>query len=251
MHKVLKDVKHVFSEVCEDSEGLNLDGLQDAMKLLKVNMTKEEIADLFGFIDLDGSLRIEIKEFLVALTIGMVLDVIPAFGGIASSRVELDADGHPILGSPAISPTMSLDPQHNPTNVLSNPTSTYISPKILDVSGKRQFDFLINQQTTIHRKNHEIKDMLGLIVSAYLLFDPEGKGFILKGAVEKMLEESGHTAGKNAMLSQDKWKEMVSIKCSCVSHYIILYFVLGCCSDFISFCHDFFSIHRIGMKMEQ
>lgn len=166
MHKVLKDVKAVFAEVSTDDDGLNLDGLQEAMNHLQVNMTKEEVADLFGFIDLDGSMKIELKEFLVALTIGMVLDAIPAFG-----VVEQPSSGKQI--------------ELNSVNASS-------------------------KATTLHRKNHEIKDMLNLIVSAYLLFDPEGKGYILKSSVEKLLEESGHQAGKNAMLSQDKWKEMVS-----------------------------------------
>jgi hypothetical protein len=53
--------------------------------------------------------------------------------------------------------------------------------------------------------------MLNLIVSAYLIFDPEGKGYIVKSGIEKMLEEHGakHGAG-NAMLSQQRWNEMVS-----------------------------------------
>ena len=51
--------------------------------------------------------------------------------------------------------------------------------------------------------------MLNLVVSAYLIFDPDGKGFIEKTQVEKMMEEHGHKQGSNAMLSQQRWSEMV------------------------------------------
>eukprot|EP00595_Chromulina_sp_UTEXLB2642_P003831 CAMPEP_0196767734 /NCGR_PEP_ID=MMETSP1095-20130614/41910_1 /TAXON_ID=96789 ORGANISM="Chromulina nebulosa, Strain UTEXLB2642" /NCGR_SAMPLE_ID=MMETSP1095 /ASSEMBLY_ACC=CAM_ASM_000446 /LENGTH=232 /DNA_ID=CAMNT_0042136339 /DNA_START=351 /DNA_END=1049 /DNA_ORIENTATION=+ len=204
MHSVLKDVKEVFLEVSSDGQGLNIDGLQEAMKHLRVSMTKDEVADLFGFIDLDGSLKIELKEFLVALTIGMVLDAIPAFvnldiphstvaspTSLASHQVPLGSP-HAISSPHAIkSPQNFKSPQNlgSPhANTFSNATST--------------------KSVTLDKKNLEIKEMLNLIVSAYLLFDPEGEGHIKKHNVEKLLEESGHQAGKNAMLSQDKWKEM-------------------------------------------
>ena len=54
----------------------------------------------------------------------------------------------------------------------------------------------------------EINMVLNLIVSAYLLFDPEGKGYISRDAVQGMIEE-GKGKNSNAMLSQERWGEMV------------------------------------------
>lgn len=172
MNKELKQVKLVFESLSKGEVGLNLDGLQQALQELNVSMTKDEVIELFGFIDLDGSLKIEIKEFLVALTIGMVLEVIPA---------------------------------------LTSETSTSLSNNEIALS-----------RNILYQRNTELKEMLNLIVSAYLLFDPEGKGYISKDSVERLLEESGHVAGKNAMLSQDKWKEMVSFILFCIFRFYLM-----------------------------
>ncbi len=54
----------------------------------------------------------------------------------------------------------------------------------------------------------EIKEMLNLIVSAYLLFDVKGEGLIRKTQVEKILEEAGKKKTNNSMLSQQRWQQM-------------------------------------------
>jgi hypothetical protein len=54
----------------------------------------------------------------------------------------------------------------------------------------------------------EVYDMLNLILSAYLVFDSKGEGVIREEVVERLLEESGHKAGNNAMLSHTRWKEL-------------------------------------------
>lgn len=160
---VLGYVKTIFNEIAVDGK-LDNDGLQAAMKRLEVNLTLEEFLDLFDFIDVQESHVITIKEFLVALTIGMVLDVIPAFQN------------------------------HPPSEV--NP-----KPPI-----KRSFSGLLGH-------NHEIREMLNLIVSAYLIFDPDGKGFIDRKNVEQMLDEHGQSKkSNNVMLSQQRWNEMVCLK---------------------------------------
>lgn len=158
---VLGYVKQIFHEFATDGK-LDNNGLLSTMKRLNVNMSLQEILDLFDFIDVQAAKVVTIKEFLVALTIGMVLDVIPA---------------------------------------LSNPSAAEIS------SGNKPQ--LKRTLSGFMGHNHEIKEMLNLIVSAYLIFDPEGKGFIERASVEKMLEEHGKKTGKNhAMLSQQRWNEM-------------------------------------------
>lgn len=165
---VLGYVKTIFNEVAEEGK-LDHNGLQMAMKRLDVNMTLEDILDLFDFIDVQETNMITMKEFLVALTIGMVLDAIPALS--------------------------------TPTAGASAETAAPIQQK---PSLKRSFSGLMGH-------NSEIKEMLNLIVSAYLIFDPEGKGFIERNGVERLLDEHGAKhGGGNAMLSQQRWNEMVS-----------------------------------------
>lgn len=158
---VLGYVKTIFNEIAVQGK-LDNAGLQSAMKRLDVNLSLDEFLDLFDFIDVQESHVITIKEFLVALTIGMVLDVIPAFQNHPSSE-----DGP--------------------------------KPQM-----KRSFSGLLGH-------NHEIREMLNLIVSAYLIFDPDGKGFIDRKNVEQMLDENGQSKkSNNVMLSQQRWNEMVS-----------------------------------------
>ena len=179
MQSALRDVKEIFHEVSKEENGLNLDGLLEAMKHMQVSMTKEEVADLFGFIDLDNSLKMEIKAVLVALTIGMVLDAIPA---LHVEQIE----------------------------------------SVKKRRSSRDLREIRKEVSVLEKKNVEIKEMLNLIVSAYLIFDPRGEGFILKDTVEKILEEHG-SSGKNAMLSEAKWKDMVSIVFVIMIQYLILY----------------------------
>ena len=108
-------------------------------------MTPDEIRDLFAFVDLDDSNSIEVKEFLVTLVIGSVLDLLK----FESSK--------------------------------------------------------------------ELKEILALVVSAYLLFDPNAIGFITRTDIDKMItdhsnsekSEARHHANKSdSMLSKQRWDEM-------------------------------------------
>lgn len=173
LRSVLGYVKNVFNELATTNGKLDNDGLQRAMKQLDVDMSLEDMLDLFDFVDLKETKNISLKEFLVALTIGMVLDVIPALQAPATGS------GKPIL--------------------------------------KRSISGFLGH-------NSEIKEMLNLIVSAYLIFDPEGKGFIEKAGIESMIEEHGrkHGSSGNAMLSQQRWNEMVRN----IYKYIFIYYCL-------------------------
>jgi Ca2+-binding EF-hand superfamily protein len=159
LRAVLGYVKLVFQQVATDGK-LDNEGLQAAMKRLNVNLTLDDLLDLFDFVDVQARNVITIKEFLVALTVGMVLDIIPA------------------LATPK--------------------EGGKVNPLRQSISG-----FLGH--------TNEVKEMLNLIVCAYLIFDPEGKGFIERTSVEKMLLEQGKAGKTNAMLSQQRWHEMVRL----------------------------------------
>ena len=123
-------------------------------------MTMDDIKHLFDFVDLDASRSISLKEFLVAMTVGHCLDLVPA--------VVKNADGT---------------------------ESTQVMKGHL---------------------NDEIAVMLDLIVSAWILFDPNGKGYIIKSSIDDILgvhdgshvnKSKGSGAG-GGFLSQEKWNEM-------------------------------------------
>lgn len=56
-----------------------------------------------------------------------------------------------------------------------------------------------------------IKALCSLIVSAYLLFDPSGLGYITRNGVKRILEEGskGKEGRGNGIMSQQRWEEMV------------------------------------------
>lgn len=155
LRAVIGYVRVVFEQVATDGK-LDNAGLQATMKRLNVNLSLDDLLDLFDFVDVQARSVITIKEFLVALTVGMVLDIIPALA----------------------------TPKEGKTHPLRQSISGFLG------------------------HTNEVKEMLNLIVSAYLIFDPEGKGFIERASVEKMLDEQGKAGKTNAMLSQQRWNEM-------------------------------------------
>jgi len=156
LRAVLGYVRLVFDQVATDGK-LDNEGLQAAMKRLNVNLSLDDLLDLFDFVDVQARNVINMKEFLVALTVGMVLDIIPAL-----AAPNKDGSARPLRQS---------------------------------ISG-----FLGH--------TNEVKEMLDLIVCAYLIFDPQGKGFIERASVEKLLIEQGKMGKTNAILSQQRWDEM-------------------------------------------
>lgn len=152
LRKVLAFIRALFAEKAGDSTGLQFDGLQKALEVLHGPMEKQQVANLFDFVDIDDSKEIEYKEFLVALTTGHVL------GSIST------AEG-------------------------------------FDDKAK------IRLQNGLETTNQEIKNVLNLIVSAYLLFDPRGTGIIERDSVSNLIAE-GKGLDKNAMLSKERWDEM-------------------------------------------
>ena len=116
---------------------------------------------MFAFVDLDHTKTVDIKEFLVALTIGYVLDTIPAL-----RKTEYHTEE---------------------------------SPEI-----KKSISGFLGKQVAV-------SEILSIIVSAYLLFDPKNEGFIRKSTVERLLEENGHKEGNGShFCSSEIWEKMAS-----------------------------------------
>ena len=189
LRRVISEIKSVFRTFSGDLSGISLDGLQKAMVLLHGDVTKQEVMELFDFVDIDDSKLIDLKEFLVALCVGYILEVIPAFSTKEDSSSYTFSSNQPSQR---------------------NTDAENFSPVLVeDVPSEQR-----KPQRTVSGfmgKGNEVREMLNLIVTAYLLFDPEAQGYIEKTAVEKLLEEDGHKQGKNALLSEQKWKEMVKL----------------------------------------
>jgi hypothetical protein len=143
------------------------------LNFISPSLCREEIAELFDFVDLDDSKIIEFKEFLVALTVGEQYSSFPS----PPFDLFLLPTGH----------VLNILPDHGSSRQASLP----------EVQG-------------MQCKAEDIDMVLNLIVSAYLLFDPHGVGEINKNSVTNMISEAKGTERKNAMLSQQRWNEMVS-----------------------------------------
>eukprot|EP01041_Mallomonas_annulata_P009254 gene9254-19211_t len=170
LRNVLKNIVAVFNTFCDGKEGLNLKDLQQVMQLLHGELSKDEVMDLFNFVDIDESKVINLKEFLVALTVGYVLEVIP-----------------------------SLAPQGSePRSPLSTDNS--------DINGVVREDSRLSLLAFMGQ-SAQTKELLNLIVYAYLLFDPVPEGFIRKEAVEQLLEEDGRKCGTKTIM-ETRWREM-------------------------------------------
>lgn len=96
IRQVLGYVKGVYSKVSIDGN-LDAEGFRMAFARLDCHMTKEEIEELLNFVDLDHNHVLNIKEFFVAITIGVALDVMPAFKSnkSAASNEESEAEEFP------------------------------------------------------------------------------------------------------------------------------------------------------------
>ena len=80
---------------------------------------------------------------------------------------------------------------------------------------------------------NDVKSVCNLIVSAFLLFDPTGKGFITRKSVEEMIKTQKGDKNKDAgsrslLLNEDRWKEMVDFVLKSIDIVIFhSYFYVG------------------------
>ena len=179
--EVLARIKAIFVAESAGKTGLSLSGLQTAMTKLHTPLEKyvvvcrhcavfsrltylmyrSDITDIFEVVDLDDSDIIELKEFLVALTVAHALGLIQ------------------------LSESQKLKPDQPDAAITAS------------------------QEITAN----DVKNVCNLILSAYLLFDPTGKGFITKKGVEDMISKgkskNKEGGNRNLLLNENRWKELV------------------------------------------
>lgn len=137
------------------------------------------MVELFQFVDIDSSKVIELKEFLVALTVGYVVDAIPTFK-------------HLRRGS-------NVGPLNAEVNAARSGSRTDLRS---DLSSHNSVPL---------SEADELKNMLNYIVTAYLLFDTEGTGAIQKRSLERWFEEGGDKSRNNMELTEQLWQTMVRV----------------------------------------
>lgn len=62
----------------------------------------------------------------------------------------------------------------------------------------------------LHNRHADIKEVLELIVSTFILFDPQGNGCINQSQVLLMIRERGKRDGLDLMFSEERWSEVSS-----------------------------------------
>jgi len=132
-------------------DGLSLDGLEDCMNQLHGQLEKEDIKQLFNFVDIHERKTIDLKEFWVALTVGYILEAIPAL--VNRSVVHLRVE----------------------------PVQLNVPQTISFIGHQDSFQAFLEV-------SEKIMELLNLIVAAYLLFDTEGKGYFDLEAFGNVLE---------------------------------------------------------------
>ena len=174
---VLGTIKVVFLQHSTDGKSISREGLKKVMQYLHSDLSAEDVLQLFEFIDLDASNSIDFKEFLVSLSVCMVLGKLTAAGMADSTATDSSA-----------------------TSTTSNPSISGPSEQVKTLS--------------VYRK--ECIEMLGLIIMAYLIFDPMGSGSIKRTEVEQILEEhtsrsvrgSAKSGGAHFFISAATWEKM-------------------------------------------
>jgi calcium-binding protein CML len=168
---VVAIVKTVFSKVATDGM-LSQQGFQAAMTRMDAHMTMEEVHELLEFADLENSQSLTIKEFFVALVVGSALDRLPSLSRTPAKPAE-------------------------------TPGKQGESPNRPPVPGiQRQFSSVVGHET-------EIRNVLNLVISAYLIFDPKATGQIKKSEVVSLLDEhKGKGENSQNINSQQRWDEM-------------------------------------------
>jgi hypothetical protein len=196
---VLGTIKKVFTAYSTDGgKTITKEGLQKCMMRLHSNLADSDLQDLFSFIDLDHSKTIDLKEFVVSLTVCMLL------GKLTVAGLEETDDNATTTTTTTTSTSTSPSAASASPSAAASPGKP---PALAEKGGK---------SIVTYRK--ECIEMLNLILVAYLTFDPEGSGSIKKHMVEKILEEhtsrsvrrSGRDgpAGGHFFVSAATWERM-------------------------------------------
>lgn len=90
-------IKEIYTELDKDGNGtLDLDEVQEAIRRLEMRLSREEFLNLIELSDLDGKTGLSIKEFIVCLAFGYIIDALPNL----SAKEENPIDWRANMNSP-------------------------------------------------------------------------------------------------------------------------------------------------------
>jgi hypothetical protein len=152
------------------------------MEDMEWNIDKTARQEIFDYCAIHDPDFIELKEFLAALTVGVLLE-----------------------------PNLLLNMGKNSeTDTTSGTLET-----------KQQSNIPSMRRILVGIQHANFHEMLQHIITAYLLFDTEAHGVIRKSDVDKAISVSEGLHAANSMLSRERWNELVSVYV-CSSVYSIL-----------------------------
>lgn len=182
----------IFSSVDTDNDGkITLEEIDVCLNKLKSDIAGEELHDFFDIsaVSVGGQDNLETadkklnhKEFLVALVICYILRAIPMLATPLNRRKSID-------GSPV-----------NPKNAL----VAFPSESRPKLGRKASISSMFRSKS-----DDGLRESFDLMVHAYLLFDKEAKGYIVRSDVANMMKEDGAGNGQ-VFLQEERWAEMDS-----------------------------------------
>jgi len=238
IRKVLKRIQKVFGEYDRNKSGyIDQNELAEALTKLQVKLNRQEIQSLFELSDLYGTQRLNLKEFLVALAVGFILNVIPDLTDVmcaqhleeVSMKVRnADSESFHPGKEPETSRDYEQDAHTTPGGKQKSKVKRFTEP--MGVQQRKEWRKEMfgwkSQSAAGHNKEgktkrrrrssnfygleEEIRYVMHVIVAAYLMFDKQGRGIISKKDVANAVKEQGKEGGGggNSFLSESRWNEM-------------------------------------------
>ena len=179
--------------VREGKDGLTSSGLSQAVHYLHQDVSDVLLQQVFEFTDVNTSREMDFKAFLAALTLVVT---ITDLGQSSVKHLEQSPPGEAASAS------------EGPSKV---------------EEGKSAGGASVTFKEGSYDSYEELKTMLGLIVSAYLLFDTECNGYIERSKLDSLIQVHATATGGHAtaitgeggqhslaekMLSEHRWNEM-------------------------------------------
>ena len=186
--------------VREGKDGLTSSGLSQAVHYLHQDVSDVLLQQVFEFADVNTSREMDFKAFLAALTLVVTIT------DLGQSSVKHLEQSPPPTGEAASASEGASKVEEGKS-----------------AEGGKAEGASVTFKEGSYDSYAELKTMLGLIVSAYLLFDTECNGYIERSKLDSLIQVHATATGGHAtaitgeggqhslaekMLSEHRWNEM-------------------------------------------
>lgn len=227
----------MFDEFDDDNSGtIDRGELRNCLAALGAELAEEDVKEMFAGSQLTAQGELDFKEFLVALSLGSVLQLFPslrAYSAVdlqklkeeeAARRGGLEEGETLPAAKPPSAAAAGSDEQEGEskykvdTNV--GETAPATSPARAgpaDTSGPVTHAVTPHTRAKLQQKGRMLVEGLKIVLEAYCLFDQDGSGTIDKDEVLGMIAEAssggakrahGASQGTSAMLSSERWSQL-------------------------------------------